>query len=202
MEKDVAVLEKDKASTHSASSIIDEKGGIGLADIDVLGTDIQAIPEDLLEAAEYAKTMTAQDIEDTIQRIVNENFPPGVLSAAKRYLFDETLKQDPIEYQQVYEELKVEAAMIIINSPYAEVRAVVDNHDDPSISGATFRTLVIGTIFVGAGGFINQFFSIRQPTITVYSNCAQVLAFPAAKLMELLPTTTYTTFGYTWSLNP
>ncbi|KAK6984853.1 OPT-domain-containing protein [Favolaschia claudopus] len=196
MEKDVALLEKDKASTHSASSIIDEKGGVGLADIDVLGADIQAIPEDLLEAAEYAKTMTAEEIEDTIQRIVDE------VPIARRYLFDETLRQDPIEYQQVYEELKVEAAMIIINSPYAEVRAVVDNHDDPSISGATFRTLVIGTIFVGAGGFINQFFSIRQPTITVYSNCAQVLAFPAAKLMELLPTTTYTTFGYTWSLNP
>ncbi|KAF8189548.1 hypothetical protein K438DRAFT_2144283 [Mycena galopus ATCC 62051] len=103
-------------------------------------------------------------------------------------------------------ELKVKDTLILIaeilqdhssnslfqNSPY-EVRAVVDNHDDRTISGVTFRAFVIGTIFVAAGGFINQFFSIRSsryPTITVYSNCAQVLAFPAAKLMELQPRST------------
>jgi len=51
--------------------------------------------------------------------------------------------------------------------------------------------------------FINQFFSIRQPGITVTANVAQLLAFPAGKLLEaILPTTQFTTFGYTWSLNP
>ncbi|KAJ7897829.1 OPT-domain-containing protein [Mycena leptocephala] len=202
MEKDAPIAEK--GSSHSS---LDEKGEAGLADIDVLGAEMQAVPEHLLEAAEHAKTMTAEEIEETIHRIVDEhgddpNFPPGVLAAANRYLFDEDLKQNPAEYQHIYEELRVEAAMILINSPYAEVRAVVDNHDDTSISGATFRTFVIGTIFVGAGGFINQFFSIRYPTISVLSNVAQVLAFPAAKLMELLPTTQYTLGGYTFSLNP
>ncbi|KAJ7182198.1 OPT oligopeptide transporter protein-domain-containing protein [Mycena crocata] len=202
MENDTAVVEK--GSSHSS---IDEKGTVGVADIDVLGAEIQAVPEHLLEAAEYAQGMTAEEIEETIYRIVSEhgddpNFPPGVLAAANRYLYDQDLKQNPVEYQRIYDELKVEAALILINSPYAEVRAVVDNHDDERISGATFRTFVIGTVFVGAGGFINQFFSIRQPTIMVYANCAQVLAFPAAKFLELLPTTQYTTFGYMWSLNP
>ncbi|KAJ7488401.1 OPT-domain-containing protein [Mycena latifolia] len=202
MEKDAPIA--DKGSSHSS---LDEKGAVGLADIDVLGTEMQAVPEHLLEAAEHAQKMSAEEIEETIHQIVDEhgddpNFPPAVLAAAHRYLFDEDLKQNPAEFQHVYEELKVEAALIAINSPYAEVRAVVDNHDDPSVSGATFRTLVIGTIFVGAGGFINQFFSIRFPAITVYPNVAQVLAFPAAKLMELLPTRQFTTFGRTWSLNP
>jgi len=51
--------------------------------------------------------------------------------------------------------------------------------------------------------FINQFFSIRQPGITVSANVAQLLAFPAGKLLEaVLTSRRFTTFGYTWSLNP
>ena len=51
--------------------------------------------------------------------------------------------------------------------------------------------------------FINQFFSIRQPGITVAANVAQLLAFPAGKLLEaILPSRHFTTLGYTWSLNP
>ncbi|KAJ7083916.1 OPT-domain-containing protein [Mycena crocata] len=218
IDKDVHLGEK--ASTHSE---LNEKAI--LADIDVLASEIQAVPDDILEAAEYAQTMSAEDIEETIRIIVNEhgddpNFPAAVLAAARRYLFDEDLKQNPTEYQHLYEELKVEAAMININSAYAEVRAVVSNHDDTSVPVATFRAWIIGTIFVAAGGFINQFFSIRQvsvhifpvtnshrcnfrfPGISVASNVAQVLAYPFAKLLELLPATQYTTFGYTWSFNP
>ena len=37
------------------------------------------------------------------------------------------------------------------NSPYAEVRAVVDNHDDIAMPASTFRAWFIGTIFVVAG---------------------------------------------------
>jgi hypothetical protein len=34
---------------------------------------MQAVPEHLLEAAEHAKTMTAEEIEETIHRIVDEH---------------------------------------------------------------------------------------------------------------------------------
>ena len=105
---------------------------------------------------------------------------------------------------------------------------MVDNRDDPTIPAGTFRAWFIGTIFVAAGyvdhhssgpcrtlgtpctftdcrlhrAFINQFFSIRQPGIVVTSNVAQLLAFPAGKLLEaVLPTREFTTFGYAWSLN-
>ena len=61
------------------------------------------------------------------------------------------------------------------NSPYAEVRAVVDNHDDPNLPAYTFRSWVIGTIFVAACGFINQFFCIRYPKIGVGSEVSQLL---------------------------
>lgn len=105
---------------------------------------------------------------------------------------------------------------------------MVDNHDDPTMPTSTFRAWFIGTIFVAAGyvgrhcflqtpvgtlgahlligcfrGFINQFFSIRRPGITVSANVAQLLAFPAGKLLEaILPSRQFTTFGYTWSFNP
>ena len=70
------------------------------------------------------------------------------------------------------------------NSPYAEVRAVTDNHDDPNMSASTFRSWVIGTIFVTAGAFIDQFFSIRSPGIGIGSEVVQLLCVPPA----LIPT--------------
>ena len=66
------------------------------------------------------------------------------------------------------------------NSPYAEVRAVVDNHDDPHMPASTFRSWVIGTLYVAAAGFINQFFSIRDPGIGVGSEIAQLLCVLSA----------------------
>lgn len=66
------------------------------------------------------------------------------------------------------------------NSPYAEVRAVVDNHDDPEMPASTFRSWAIGTLFIIVGGFINQFFSIRYPGISVGANVAQLLYVSSA----------------------
>ncbi|KAF7303999.1 OPT-domain-containing protein [Mycena indigotica] len=201
---DIKAALSEKASTHSD---LNEKADLVLADIAVLESDIQAVPDDILEAAEYARTMSHEEVEETIHQIVEEhgddpNFPPAVIAAARRYIEDDQLKENPEQYRKLYEELKVEAAMIKINSAYAEVRAVVSNRDE-DVPAGTFRAWLIGTIFVAAGGFINQFFSIRFPGIGVGSNVAQVLAFPAAKALEyLLPTTQYTTFGYKWSFNP
>ena len=98
-----------------------------------------------------------------------------MLEAANRYKLDETLRDDPLQYQRVYEELRIEAALVVVNSPYAEVRAVVDNHDNPMMPASTFRAWFIGIIFVAVGGFINQFFSIRYPGISVGANVAQLL---------------------------
>lgn len=37
---------------------------------DALGAEIEAVADDIVEAAEYARTMSAEEIEDTIGRIV------------------------------------------------------------------------------------------------------------------------------------
>ncbi|KAF9649216.1 hypothetical protein BDM02DRAFT_3114164 [Thelephora ganbajun] len=57
-----------------------------------------------------------------------------------RCVFGETLKNDPLEYQRVCEELRIEAALVV-GSPYAEDRAVVDNRDDQSRGQLVVRFL-------------------------------------------------------------
>ncbi len=52
--------------------------------------------------------------------------------------------------------MKIEAALITNNSPYAEVRAVVDNKDDPSLPCSSIRAWVIGVFFSVILAFINQ----------------------------------------------
>ena len=46
----------------------------------------------------------------------SQNFPPRVLELCSQYKFDEGLRNDPIEFQRVYQELKVEAALIMVVS--------------------------------------------------------------------------------------
>jgi predicted lipoprotein len=86
--------------------------------------------------------------------------------------------ENPEKHGALIWEMKLETALITNNSPYAEVRAVVDNTDDPSLPVSTIRAWVIGLIFSGLLGFVNQLFSIRQPRIYIDSNVAQLLAFP------------------------
>lgn len=99
--------------------------------------------------------------------------------------------------------MKLEAALITVNSPYAEVRAVVDNHDEARTPCSTVRSWVIGMGFAFVLAFINQLFSIRQPAITVQANVAQLLAYPLGKAAEkMLPDVGLTLGGTRHSLNP
>ena len=48
------------------------------------------------------------------RRLPSQNFPPRVIEAAKRYRSEEGLRNDPVEYQKIYEELKIQAALLVI----------------------------------------------------------------------------------------
>jgi OPT family small oligopeptide transporter len=116
---------------------------------------------------------------------------------------NEAIFDSPEKHEDIIYEMKLEAALISNNSPYAEVRAVVDNHDDVNMPSSTFRSWTIGLAFSALLGFINQLFSIRQPNIVILSNVAQLLAYPIGKGMELtLPDWGITVFGVRHSLNP
>lgn len=98
--------------------------------------------------------------------------------------------------------MKLEAALITNNSPYAEVRAVVENYDvDAPCS--TIRSWVIGILFAIPISITNQLFSISYPHLLILSNVVQLLAWPVGKLWELaLPDAGITLFGTRHSLNP
>ncbi|KAK0203274.1 OPT-domain-containing protein [Desarmillaria ectypa] len=192
---------------------LDDKDAIGgnfvddktvFADPDVAGLDIQAVPADIEEAASVAEAMSPEELQECLLHIIDThdkdpNFPARALTLIRQYLYDDAIKADAVAYRQLYEDVKIEAAMITINSPYAEVRAVVDNHDDPMLPSLTFRAGLIGLVYVVIGAFINQFFSIRQPGISIEANVAQLLAYPVGKALErILPTSKFRTFGYEW----
>lgn len=109
----------------------------------------------------------------------------------------------PEKHERLIWEMKLEAALITNNSPYAEVRAVVENTDDPATPCSTIRAWSIGVFFSVALAAINQLFSIRNPPITVTSNVAQLLAYPMGKAWEkIMPDLRFTLFGVEHSLNP
>jgi OPT family small oligopeptide transporter len=141
------------------------------------------------------------------------NFPIGVLQKIKMFLDNEDLfvsepnpsdEKYPSEvFETLVREMKLEAALITTNSPYAEVRAVVDNRDDVHAPCSTIRSWAIGLIFSLLLAFVNQLFDIRQPTIRVMANVAQLLAYPIGKAAETwLPDKGFTLFGVRHSLNP
>ncbi|PLN83965.1 small oligopeptide transporter [Aspergillus taichungensis] len=64
------------------------------------------------------------------------------------------------------------------DSPFPEVRAVVSPVDEAHLPVNTMRMWVIGIIFTIVGAGLNQFFSLRQPSVTISALVAQLLAFP------------------------
>jgi len=99
--------------------------------------------------------------------------------------------------------MRIQAALITTNSPYSEVRSVVNNHDDPSMPCSTIRAWVIGIVFSVCIAFINAFFDVRLPSIYVSTTVPQLLAYPVGKFMErTLPDKGFTLFGVRHSLNP
>jgi OPT family small oligopeptide transporter len=68
---------------------------------------------------------------------------------------------------------------------------------------STIRAWFVGLIFSGAVTFINSFFEIRQPMISVNVVVPQLLAYPFGKFLEkTLPDMGVTLFGVRHSLNP
>ncbi|RCI17465.1 hypothetical protein L249_2656 [Ophiocordyceps polyrhachis-furcata BCC 54312] len=112
------------------------------------------------------------------------NFHHTTIQNIKAFLANEDMMRNPDRYEQAVDRIKLEAALITTNSPYAEVRANVDNHDDPSVPVSTIRAWTLGCLFSVLLSFVNQLFSIRQPYIRFDTNIAQLLSYPLGKCWE------------------
>ncbi|KAL4882582.1 OPT oligopeptide transporter protein-domain-containing protein [Aspergillus karnatakaensis] len=64
------------------------------------------------------------------------------------------------------------------DSPFPEVRAVVRPVDDVELPINTVRMWTIGIIFTIIGSGLNQFFSLRQPSVRISALVAQLVAYP------------------------
>ncbi|KAL2870690.1 small oligopeptide transporter, OPT family [Aspergillus lucknowensis] len=64
------------------------------------------------------------------------------------------------------------------DSPFPEVRAVVQPVDDATLPVNTARMWTIGILFTIIGSGLNQFFSLRQPSVTISALVAQLIAYP------------------------
>ena len=116
---------------------------------------------------------------------------------------DEAELNDPLSIVDWDLQVRLEAVLIAFHSPYPEVRAVTDPYDDPSIPIETFRVYLLGIIWTAIGTFINQFFSERQPSITLNASVVQLFLYPSGRLMQyILPKWKFNVWKYEIDLNP
>ncbi|KAF9160329.1 hypothetical protein DFQ26_005668 [Actinomortierella ambigua] len=111
---------------------------------------------------------------------------------------------DGMKYEEKYdaEDARVELEEED-DSPIEEVRITVPNTDDPTIPCNTFRMWFLGLLFAGIISFVNQFFYMRQTTITIGYAVVALLTLPIGHSMaRVLPTTQYSLFGFKFTLNP
>lgn len=88
------------------------------------------------------------------------------------------------------------------DSPYPEVRAAVRNYDQ-DLPCNTVRAWTIGLSLVVLGASMNTLFSLRQPSISIGTLVAQIIAWPMGHAWaRVMPHRRFNTFGLRWSLNP
>jgi len=133
----------------------------------------------------------------------DQNFPHVVMIKIKQFLAIPDIESVADQHAELIREMKLESVLVTENSPYDEVRAIVDNTDDPELPVSTIRAYVIGTLFVFGGAFVNMLFSNRQPSVVILANVAQLLAYPCGTgLAKILPDKRFKMFGTEFSLNP
>ena len=85
-------------------------------------------------------------------------------------------------------QVRLEAVLIAYWAPYPEIRAITLPFDDPTIPAETFRVYLIGIIWTAIGAVINQFFTERQPAISLAVAVVQIFLYPSGLLCEwILP---------------
>lgn len=105
--------------------------------------------------------------------------------------------------KNLLDEIEVERNLLLNDSPYPEVRAVVDNTDDVDIPCSTFRAWFLGLSLSVIGTAINALFSFRMPGISVTGFVVQLISYPLGKgLAKVLPARRFAIGAWQFSFNP
>ncbi|AOA64864.1 Proton-coupled oligopeptide transporter [Komagataella phaffii CBS 7435] len=133
-----------------------------------------------------ARQTDEEQLKSTIFVYDSENYSsaePQFKSGVKTNVAEKTIEVDEDDFSFIEGDIS-----LMNNSPYPEVREVVPNTDDPTIQINHWRTWTLTTIFVVVFAGVNQFFSLRYPSLTINFLVAQVVAYPAGKfLARVLP---------------
>lgn len=125
-----------------------------------------------------------QTLKDTVaEHQLDPNFPADILQRARHFIEDDSENLDAVQLRNLLVEIENEKQLFLEDSPYAEVRAVVDNTDDTSTPVNTFRAWFLGLLFTILGTGLDQFFSLRQPGLYISSFVAQLVAYPCGVFM-------------------
>ena len=107
----------------------------------------------------------------------DQNFPQEALDKLDDFVHGyDVIMSDPASHGKLIREVKIECLLATESSPYLEVRANTESTDDPTMPCLTFRAIFIGTLFAGAGSFIDTLFAFRQPPVYVGVTVGQLLA--------------------------
>lgn len=166
--------------------------------------DSGASPARSVGGGESKEDAFAQLRELYAEHALDYNFPSDLLARAKEALDGEAADpSDQASTRRLVAEFHFQKELAENDSPYPEVRAVVDPVDDPGLPVNTFRVWVLGTAFAILGTGIDQFFSLRYPGLSIYSYLIQFLSFPCGLLMaKVLPTGRVPLGPLSFSLNP
>ncbi|CAH2352874.1 oligopeptide transporter 2 [[Candida] railenensis] len=151
-------------------------------------------------------------LDDTVKTKLGEQLEGKDMEKVSTTSIDVHSREDgPLEanksaYLEIVDwdlQVRLEAAIVAYHSPYPEVRSVTLPYDDPNTPAETFRAYVIGVIWLAIGAFINQFFTERQPSITMSTAVAQLFLYPSGYLWNMIfPDVTVPLGKFSFKLNP
>ncbi|RCK58183.1 Oligopeptide transporter 2 [Candida viswanathii] len=178
------------------SAIVEHAGDVNIpeADLDLWRELVEYNgPKDVHLGAKYDHSLDGNSSTAKGEKIViHENGTEDSLTNPERH--------EVVDWNL---QVRLEAVLVAYWSPYPEVRAVTFPYDDPSIPVETFRVYLIGIIWTGIGAVINQFFTERQPSITLAMSVVQVFLYPSGLLCEwVLPKWSFKIWKWTIDLNP
>ncbi|KAK5996142.1 Sexual differentiation process protein isp4 [Cladobotryum mycophilum] len=137
------------------------------------------------------------------EHIHDYNFPRDMLQRAADIINHDTNKIDQEQARTLLQEFHGQQELLLNDSPYPEVRAVVDPTDDPSIPCNTFRVWLLGTLLAIVGAGLDQFFSLRYPSIVIYTYAGQLVVYPIGVfLAKVLPKKKVPLGPLSFTLNP
>lgn len=155
----------------------------------------------------------SKPVETVTQTVPDDEKAPEEIATHLKHLKAQH-HWDPNLPDEIYEEIddalhasdkdaqRAVAHELLDNSPYAEVRAAVNNFDEGGHSN-TIRAWTIGLLFATIGSALNMLFSMRQPYIVIPSYVAQVCAYPVGIYWaKVMPDKKFKLFGKEFNLNP